>query len=42
MYVYLYLNSLNEMVSSILEQVPDIARVCYDLTSKPPATTEWE
>ena len=30
------------MVKRILEQVQGIARVCFDLTSKPPATTEWE
>jgi GMP synthase (glutamine-hydrolysing) len=33
---------LNNMVSRILAEVPGIARVCYDLTCKPPATTEWE
>jgi GMP synthase (glutamine-hydrolysing) B subunit len=34
--------ALQEMVREILAQVPMIARVCFDLTSKPPATTEWE
>lgn len=36
------LRALQEMVQQILAQVPDIGRVCFDLTSKPPATTEWE
>lgn len=36
------LRALQEMVTQIIEQVPGIARVCYDLTCKPPATTEWE
>lgn len=36
------LAALQEMVQRILEEVPRIARVCFDLTSKPPATTEWE
>lgn len=34
-----------EVVKSILENLqslPGISRVLYDLTSKPPATTEWE
>lgn len=33
---------LQEMVDRILTEVPGISRVCYDLTSKPPGTTEWE
>lgn len=33
--------ALNEMVASVL-QVPGVSRVVYDLTSKPPGTTEWE
>ena len=33
---------LQTMVEKILAQVSGIARVCYDLTSKPPGTTEWE
>jgi GMP synthase PP-ATPase subunit len=36
------LAALEEMVRTILSEVPGIARVCYDLTCKPPATTEWE
>lgn len=36
------LEALNEMVKRILNEVPTISRVAYDLTSKPPATTEWE
>jgi len=33
---------LEEMVQRILKEVPKISRVVYDLTSKPPGTTEWE
>ena len=32
---------LTEMVHEI-NDVPGISRVLYDLTSKPPGTTEWE
>lgn len=32
---------INKMVSEILT-VPNISRVLYDLTPKPPGTTEWE
>lgn len=35
------IEALNEMVSRILQD-SSIARVVYDLTSKPPGTTEWE
>mmetsp|Transcript_1641 Transcript_1641/g.2050 ORF Transcript_1641/g.2050 Transcript_1641/m.2050 type:complete len:643 (+) Transcript_1641:32-1960(+) len=33
---------LNTMNAKILKNVKGVSRVCYDLTSKPPATTEWE
>ena len=33
---------LDKLIKDILEKVPGISRVLYDLTSKPPATTEWE
>ena len=26
----------------VMQTVPGISRVMYDLTSKPPGTTEWE
>jgi len=38
---YMPLSVLEEMVEGI-EKVPGISRVVYDLTSKPPGTTEWE
>lgn len=33
---------LEQMVTQVLANVPGITRVMYDLTSKPPGTTEWE
>lgn len=36
------LEMLDEMCQTIKANVPGISRVLYDLTSKPPATTEWE
>lgn len=34
--------TVNKMVHEIKTAVPGISRVMYDLTSKPPGTTEWE
>lgn len=34
--------ALETIVEGILFNVPGISRVAYDLTSKPPGTTEWE
>lgn len=39
--VHIPTEALTEMVERVLT-VPGIARVVYDLTSKPPGTTEWE
>ncbi len=33
---------VEEMATQILQQVAGVSRVLYDLTSKPPGTTEWE
>jgi len=33
---------IEDMVSAIQKEVPLISRVMYDLTAKPPGTTEWE
>ncbi len=33
---------LDAMFEEVKAAVPGVARVCYDLTGKPPATTEWE
>ncbi|CAF1162237.1 unnamed protein product [Adineta ricciae] len=36
------LEMLDEICETIKTNVPGISRILYDLTSKPPATTEWE
>lgn len=36
------LEVLKKMSERIIKEVAGISRVCYDLTAKPPATTEWE
>eukprot|EP01117_Protostelium_nocturnum_P008800 TRINITY_DN3153_c0_g2_i1.p1 TRINITY_DN3153_c0_g2~~TRINITY_DN3153_c0_g2_i1.p1 ORF type:complete len:659 (+),score=143.73 TRINITY_DN3153_c0_g2_i1:193-2169(+) len=36
------LDCLSQMVEEILSSDPSISKVAYDLTCKPPGTTEWE
>jgi GMP synthase (glutamine-hydrolysing) len=33
---------LSEMSNAIINKVRGVNRVCYDISSKPPATIEWE
>jgi len=40
--VHIPLQALMDMEARIKAQIEGISRVCFDLTSKPPATTEWE
>lgn len=41
-FINLFFKVIERMVLEILNKVTGISRVLYDLTSKPPGTTEWE
>eukprot|EP00979_Chaetoceros_neogracilis_P003893 scaffold676_cov175-Chaetoceros_neogracile.AAC.2 len=41
-FYYLPYEVMSNMSSRIINEVRGINRVCYDISSKPPATIEWE
>ena len=36
------INTLSEVATLIINKVPRVNKVLYDITSKPPSTIEWE
>ena len=36
------INTLSEVATLIINKVPIVNKVFYDITSKPPSTIEWE
>ena len=41
-FAHLPFGFLEELSRRIINEVPGITRVAYDISSKPPATIEWE
>ena len=35
-------NDLSEVATQIINNVPRVNKILYDVTSKPPSTIEWE